>query len=342
MLPEFKGLKCCGRVPLGGDNELGWNMTPVQVWAGKKGAFYGGLYQCGSPWVCPMCAAKLGEARKREVQKAIDNALFEGAGVSLVTLTFRHGIGDVLPETLAKFRAALRRCKSGRASKDLRKWADYMGEIRALEITHGRNGWHPHTHALTFTHAPLTGHRLTQYRRRLFVLWYKACEKEGLPLPSYKHGVDVRPASYAADYVSKWGFASEVARPGSKGGRNGSRTPWEILADAGAGDKRSGWLFREYAHGMKGCNQLLWSRGLAERLSVKGQLTDQEALDLKEVEDAEVITTIDRETWGCVLAAGAQEAVLAAAVEGRAALFGLLNELRRRSSRLPPREDWER
>lgn len=249
-------------------------------------------------------------------------------GVSLVTLTIRHGLEDQLPSTIERLSKALRRVKSGRAAVRLRQDFGIVGDVRALEVTYGRNGWHPHTHALTFSRAPLTGARLTRYRRRLFVLWYRACEREGLPLPSYRYGVDVRGARYASDYVAKWGFAAELAKPGAKTGRAGGRTPWELLADAGSGDKRAAWLFREYAECFKGRRQLWWSRGLAERLSLKGQLTDQQLLDLPEDDNPSLMTVIDRDTWTCVLRAGAQEQVLAAAFEGRAALYGLLNRLR--------------
>lgn len=329
LLQENKSLACCGRAPRKKDLEAEWRGGQgVTVWAGERGAYFTGLHTCGSVWLCPVCSAKISEGRKVEVQTAIDNALFEGMGVSLVTLTFRHGLADPLKETLGKFSKALRRVKSGRAYVELMKYFGIHGEIRALEVTHGANGWHPHTHALMFSHAPLNGHRLTQYRRRLFALWFRACQAVGLPLPSYKHGVDVTGAKYAAEYVAKWGFASELAKPGSKTGRGGGRTPWELLVDAGAGDKRAAWLFREYAEHFHGKRQLFWSRGLKRRLSVEGEMTDQEILDLPEVENAARVAVIDPDTWQIVQRAGAHERVLLAAFEGKAALYGLLNHLR--------------
>ena len=48
------------------------NSSEVQVWKHKKTAkaFYGGLVVCGSVWLCPICAAKISERRRIELQKA--------------------------------------------------------------------------------------------------------------------------------------------------------------------------------------------------------------------------------------------------------------------------------
>jgi len=341
LMPLNRALSCCGR-----PREAGEGVDLLQDGDGR--AWYGGIFHCGSVWCCPVCAAKISGQRRKEVQTAIDNALAEGMGASLVTLTFRHGIDDQLAESMTKFAKALRRLKSGRAYVALQQAFGIHGEVRALEITHGVNGWHPHTHALTFSHTPMTGHTLTRYRRRLFVLWYKACQREGLPLPTYAHGVDVRGAKYVAEYMAKWGFASELVKSSQKQGRKGGRTPWQLLADAGAGDKRSAWLFREYAKHFKGRRQLFWSRGLRERLSLKDQITDQELLDLDITEPARVVARIDPDTWAVVRRAGAELEVLAALeVGGITQAFGLLNYLRAtvpkwNGERLRPRPDWER
>lgn len=333
LLPDEKQLGHCHKT-------IARRSDGVEIWASEKGAYFHGLVQCGSVWLCPVCSEKISQVRGRELQQAIDNAMDYGHGVQLVTLTVRHGRDLALKDLLTSFTKAVRRLKSGRAYEKLLKDFGILGEVRALEVTHGEaNGWHPHTHALTFSHGPLpvygkarlssTDRRrsLTRLRRRLFVLWYRACSKEGLPLPSYRRGVDVRPAKYAADYVAKFGFAAELVKTMRKKGREGRRNQWKMLADAAAGDKRAAWLFREYAGNFKGRRQLFWSRGLREKLSLDEELTEQQAMDLHD-DDAEMLFLVDPDTWAVVLRANARASVLVAAREGMATLYGLLNRLR--------------
>lgn len=321
LLPNERLARCHRHV-----NEPG---ASTAVYIGKSGrSFFGGLIQCGNPWACPLCAFKISQTRRDEVQKGIDAALAYGAGVTLTTLTFRHGIEMPLSESLEKFAKALRRLKSGRAYKQFRNDFGIRGDVRALETTYGKNGWHPHTHAVTFTRKPLRGHELTRMRRRLFVLWYQACKKEKLPLPTYRHGVDVRPAKYAADYVAKWGFAAELTRSHLKRGHNAGRTPWQLLMDSMAGDKRAGWLFREFAMTFKGRRQLIWTRGLREYLGIGVELTDQVVMELEEQIKAEY--RIDSDDWKIICKFEKRGQILDAAAVSEATMRDLIEELRER------------
>lgn len=310
---------------------FGYQKTEVVIMRDGSAAWFGGLLSCNSVWACPVCAHRISLHRQSELQKAVDNAIAYGQGVQLVTYTYRHNRDMPLADSLERFTKAQRRLKSGRAYKQVCADFGLQGEVRCLEVTHGLNGWHPHTHAITFSRhpldknttsrprlgqiasadgererytvgrlAPLKGHRLVQLKRRLFVLWYRACQREGLPLPSYRHGVDVRPAKYAADYIVKWGFAAELTRAHMKKGRDGGRSPWDLLRDASTGDQRAGWLFREFVAAFKGKRQLFWSRGLRARLGLGDELTDQEVMELEPAEAVEV-ARLTRDDWALVL-----------------------------------------
>lgn len=301
----------------------------VDVMRNGVGSWFKNLVQCGSVWVCPLCAQKVCQHRKVEVQQAIDYALKVGYGVSLVTITYRHGRQDNLQTSLDRHAKALRRLKSGRGYQGLQARYGVMGEIRALEVTHGLNGWHVHTHSIVFTQSPLTGHELVRYKRELFCRWYRACGDAGLALPMYRYGVDVRSAKYVAAYVTKWGFAHELTAANRKKARMGGRTPWQLLADAtdDARDRLSAALFIEFADCFKGKRQLFWSRGLRDKLAVGVELTDQQVMALEPDERVEVLT-IDEDTWALVLKAHARAKVLDVAMEGNYALAGYLNWLR--------------
>lgn len=322
LLPRER-LASCNRAPARGGGGV------RAVVSGSKG-FFRGVVRCANPWACPICAPKISTQRGQVVQAGIDAALAYGNGVSLVTLTVRHGVGMQLKQFLPTFAKTLRRFKSGRPYAEWRTRWGFKGEVRALEVTHGKNGWHPHTHAVTFTRFPVEGHDITRMKRELFVLWRRACEREGLPLPTYKHGVDVRGAKYAAEYVAKWGFAAELTQTHMKKGWGAGRNPWQLLADS-ASDKKSAWLFREFALTFKGRRQLLWSRGLQRYLGVDGaDLTDQQSLDLAEPEAPEEVEHfIEPDDWSIACKLRARGDLLQAAVEG--SLREFLENLRARA-----------
>ena len=356
LLPEQRSLQKCGvalaRGPDGGHADNVRLCTAERV--GREGgpetvAFYRGLQHCGSPWACPVCARHLSGHRRKELQQAIDAAVAKGWGVSLATFTFPHRLPQPLSELLGKMTEATGRLRQGRHYSDWKGEFDVLGEVRALEVTHGLNGWHPHQHVLVFTQLPLESHELTRFRRALYVRWARACRKAGLKLPSYRNSVDVRRANHAADYVAKWGFADELTRPHRKGAAGDHVTPWELLDRAANGDARAGELFQEYARAFKGRKQLWWSKGLKDRLTLPADVSDQECLDLAPAgaEQERCVLRIDLDTWGLICQYGLRDQVLELARGGDVREVKLfLNELRctRRdfNGRLyGPREDWD-
>lgn len=318
----------------------------VEVFRGENSAWLKGVWHCANVWACPVCAPRISERRREDLKIGIERAIGMGHGVALVTLTFPHGAGDRLQDILDRFTKAQRRLKSGKRAISLRKRFGVLGEIKTLEVTHGKNGWHPHAHSLwIFEKVPDQG-TLDALREELYCNWRASCLKEGLPEPSNAYGVDVRGARHAADYVSKWGFATELSGSTAKRAKaaSGGRTPWQLLADAAEGCKRSAWLWREFAQCFHGKRQLLWSRGLRDRLKMREDFFDQEAFDLDE--KSKRVISIDLDTWACVVRSESQETVLALAMNAsRRELEAFLNGLRASVPRFngvaPPGEKWK-
>jgi len=326
LLPTFNRFHLCHEASAkdhpGGPAGVGIHVKGESSW-------FSGVIRCGSVWVCPICARRVSERRKEEVQGAIDNAIRSGNGVLLVTHTFPHGAGDVLADILPKFGKAQRASKSGRAAKALHANYGFIGEIRTLEVTHGNNGWHPHAHSIWITEKPLSQDQQKALRADLYHLWVAACARVGLPEPSDAHGVDVRGARYAGEYVAKWGFAMEITGSTSKRGKKESagRTPWQLLAEATEGDLTAAELWQEFAHAFFGKRQLFWSRGLRAALELPPELTEQELLDLED-EHSEQVVVLSKKEWQCVRKARAQEEVLYWAIHDRREMYVLLNHLR--------------
>lgn len=262
-------------------------------------ANYQGLFVCGSVHVCPWCSSKISERRRAEVGSAIATAKAQGLAVYLLTLTFPHGLGDDLGEITDKALSAYSKLFRGKAGVALRDKIGLEGTIRALEVTHGANGWHPHFHVLLFLNpeqmvTPEDVHSLVAPR------WQKVAVSVGLPAPSLAHGCHCDGGDKAAAYVAKgstWGLESELTKghvkvaKGAKG-----RTPFALLRDYADGDKQAGALFAEYARIFEGKRQLVWSKGLKRRFAIV-DMTDEELANAPEETSVLVLATISDKQW---------------------------------------------
>lgn len=249
----------------------------ISVWRAVDSgvAHFKGLMACGSVWHCPVCAARISERRRVELEGAIAVHRASGGSVLLVTVTNSHHKGDKLADLLSGQEKALHRFRSDRASKALWDSLGVIGMIRALEVTHGANGWHPHYHFLVFLERQVSPVQLRQVKADLATRWLDCCKASGLPLPSLQRGCDVRDGEWAARYASKWGLEQEMTKAHLKRGKAGGRTPFDLLREAfETGELEVCRLFQEYAVHFKGKRQLVWSPGLKSRLGVD-EITDQ-------------------------------------------------------------------
>lgn len=337
-LAEILGKKhrvaCCNRNPVS-------KTRPVEVWA-KLDAYlpghYVGLQTCALPWLCPVCAPKIAERRAGEIKAAMGECLTSGGQVLMPTFTIAHGRQQPLAETLDLIKDALRWMARHRQYKDLQSRLKVAGRIIATEITHGEaNGWHPHFHELWFFE--VGGVDVAELEQQLYDLWVKACAKFNLGQPSRKHGVVVQDGSRAASYVAKmgdkgWGLADEMAKANSKAGRHSNRSFWQLLdcyMDDSASPQhrsRARQLILEYTEATKGKKVLTWTPGLKKRFAV-AELTDEEIV-AKQEEEAVLIAEIPLADWKIIISNHLESVILDACLNGRDALFAIINAFRKR------------
>ncbi len=293
---------------------------PVEVYhqAARKSTHYGNLMVCGSHWVCLPCAVKIASRRVVEVQQAVELVQQHGGTVLFATNTVPHYVGQHLPTLLDTFLKAVRSLKTSRAYRELVLSAGFLGEIRSLEVTHGENGWHPHTHSLLFLDAQID---LGAFQGTLKSLWASVVLRHRLGAVHDQYGLNLQEVGQAigedsydtAGYVVKvgeeldkslWGPADELVRGNAKQGRWKGRTPFSLLADyALLEDTGAGSLFKHYARAFKGKNHLRWSRGLRDQLGLSPQLSDLEVAE-QQTDEADLLGILDREQWASVLASG--------------------------------------
>lgn len=269
-------------------------------------ARFGGLRICGSVWTCPVCAAKISEHRRAEIHAATDTHTQAGGGIYMLTLTFSHKRADDVAKLVKALKRALKLLRDHRTYKQCKQYIDYVGLIRALEVTYGdANGWHPHVHELWLTAKKLTRAQVRLVQKEIFEAWRVACVSAGLGEPNRKQGVTFIEAESAQEYVTKfgrepkWGVGSELAKSHTKRGRLSSMTPFDLLRLAGEGDARAGALFRTFATAFYGARQLFWSRGLKKLFGID-EVSDEEAAELEEGE-AELVTRLTADQWRAVL-----------------------------------------
>ncbi len=288
----------------------------VEVWKSKSHgtASYGGLQTCGSVWTCPICAAKIAERRRLEIQAAMAQHRAQGGEVHLLTLTTPHTRFDVLDELLERQAKAVQAFLRDFTVKKVFKEMGHQGQIRAWEGTHGRmgtnNGWHPHFHFLQFVTVKAEAAQLMDWKTRLYLRWDACCQKAGLGSPNFAHGIDLQDGKQASNYVSKWGLEDEMTKAHIKKGKAGGETPFDLLRAvlADKNDKQAAALFAEFARCFKGKRQLSWSNGLKARFN-QAEKDDQELA--AEIEDsADLLGQITPDQWRDVLRVKARATVL--------------------------------
>lgn len=292
---QAKGPGSCGKHALTGQLSLA---RRGERWA------VSGVMHCGRIWVCPVCAARVGQRRAEEIAEAIRRWHAEGGTVLLVTYTLAHDADDQLDALLGVFTAARRRLRGRKEWRDLRREIGWEGDVGNWEVTHGDwHGWHPHRHHLVFCRPPARWSQaweLVRWWRRLEALWVDCVagvSERHRPGDGDRLGVAVRvdvvgrgAGETAAGYLLKdlqHGAAMEVARPEAKTGRQGRRTPWELLEGAVDGWQRERELWGRYAAATKGRHRVQWSRGLRERLGVQVRTDEELANDDGDADETE-------------------------------------------------------
>jgi len=317
----------CGRCRIDADQPVG--LSRKQQADGEGAAAFSNLQSCGSVWLCPVCATKVRTGRAVEIERAVAGHLAGGGGLLVGALTVPHQRFDDLARVLDVVKGSFRKAVSGGAWKKDREEFGVIGFIRAVEITHGNNGWHPHLHLLIFTERLLEPLERKALNERIFTRFARFVEREGLgkPLATYNRLEAVKNAQAVSRYISK--AVLEVGRFDVKVGRVGHRTPFQILYDMGqTGDMEDLALWHEFERAIPGTSSIRWSRGLKSRCLIEEE-TDEElaASELEGVEEETVYFT--KAEWDLVCKVPVAQAKVLRAMEagGSVAVYLVLLNL---------------
>lgn len=303
LLPKSKVSMC-----------LRWSLSRPELWHDpvSQSAHYKKLMVCGRVWLCPVCASKITERRRDELDKAIKS--WSGS-VFLVTFTLQHTREDKLAQLVDDLNLVYRGLKSGRQWQAFEERYKLVGSISAQEMTVSTSaGWHPHKHVLFFSSLPAGDIYQKAIEEDLSNRFIGLMAKQGRYV-SAVYGVKVEKAVHAQSegdqalkaYVTKWGLGAELAKGPVKSGRVECGvlhlSPFQLLDLAGQGDKWGAALFQEYAAAMKGKKQLVWSRGLRKLLKLQeAEKTDDQLAQETISNLASLLRQFSYREWALVLA----------------------------------------
>ncbi len=336
--------------------------TPfIQIYRRADGscARYSGLATCSSIWGCPVCAERISNVRRDEITRARAKHQAAGGETYLMTLTFPHRRGEwSLAELIALQTKALQRWKNSRSYKRIMAQWGRVGNVKALEVTYGEHGWHPHTHEVLFANAGMQA--ATADIGELKDTWIRCVIKVGLADASQindmlLHSFDFKAGEFVAEYVAKygrepepssrelntikdrWGLQSEVTmftrKEGhSKRGEYIGMTPFGLLADyAENGATDSAALYLDYVRAFKDKRQLTWTPGLKKHFGID-DIDDEDLPEMPQRVEEESLGLISKEDWWLILKhekSGSRFNLLwIAASDGRPGIDWYLEQLR--------------
>lgn len=275
---------------------------------------YQGVLTCGNVWGCPECGARLSRLRAKKLTNYVTGWMRNGGQVLFLTLTMPHDFQDTLDASCSTMQKAFTRILSGRCWQDLKSRYGIRGFVRALEVTLGGHGWHPHMHILFFLERRLNPDKVESLHTALFEIHSQFVTRAGFRAPDIRNcPLKVVAHERVGEYVGKVSAAHELVSSHTKQARLGGRTPFQLLADVlEHGDAADLARWHEWERVMHGRRQLTWSRGMEATLAAL-------AVDLLEEERGRrkmvLVALISRPLWARICRARGLAALLLDVVE---------------------------
>jgi hypothetical protein len=284
---------------------------------GEFRAGVSGVYRCGSPWLCPVCAVWKALERAEKIEEVAKATYGRGGQVGLLVLTASHSKGQSLADVKRLVQTASSRARKGRAWIDAQAQFGILGVVVGQEVTYSKvNGWHYHQHLCIPVDGPTEAEKalagenaalleaLVRERAEKAARWLATAYKEKIRdaggKVSDRHGCKVRVADDwedASGYTAKGSMAWEVS-----GGHKdvtksvSSMTPWDIAEAAATGDAFMVQRWREYVDVMPGTRTCVVSATLAKGLDISTSEAEEKGeQELHERDD--IVGRVEAPVW---------------------------------------------
>jgi len=281
----------------------------VEHWkAGSDRAYFRSIVTCGVRSTCPVCGDKIAAYDRERLQAGLQMIAKKGWGVEFITYTQRHDRYVPCDVSLDRLLKTMRSVKSGRKWQNIKSKYGIEGSFSKLENTFSfENGHHWHKHVGEVVHEKLTDGELQQMRDEISELYLHHLEKIGgsgdFEIAVHaRHGDD-----YAAEYAAKFGHEPQAHKRGlshemashstkTKGLDGGHYGMFQLVDLYAEGDQEAGAAFLDYVQAASGKALLFWSAGLAEKLEMSPEISDEEKV-ARVSDDENIFALYPKEMW---------------------------------------------
>lgn len=308
MIDQYRLQRYIGRILSDGNRvsfcctKAGFGSQSVRVCAkdcdnGTAVILHGVAY-CSSIWTCPVCGRILRRRRAERTTDIFRRTMAMGYRLLFVTYTLSHTRDISASEMLERQRKAWRSFTNSRTYRDVIKRFGTGWAMRALEITYSNSsGWHPHYHAVY----AVASHVSDDVAKELYYAWAAAVLGTGSDaLPQGFNAEYVADPDKVADYVSSWGggdFKLGYEVSGIKLGRRGSRSPFQLAADALDGCDASKMAFIEYADAIRGSRAQTWSRNWRAAFDLLDDDVKEDTISSADLIEKDAVITLVLHTY---------------------------------------------
>lgn len=301
---QLRRLKDCGHTAVNGAGV----MIRCTSTAGGKVAGFAGVSTCGSVWACPVCAAKVSARRQEELAAVLKHAAANGYHAAMMTFTVRHRKGQSLKKVWGAVSKGWDRVVSGKKWKSDKEKYSVQGYVRAVEVTHGANGWHVHVHTVVIFGG--AAENATTLGLGMWNRWCSGIESAGFTALEESGGFDLQVLKGDMGAIGRYlakqadALAQETTLGAFKDGRKKNRTPFQIAqAFAETGDLEDLEIWHEWERVSKGKRQLTWSRGLREWAQLEEEQSDEDIAAEELGSSVDDVLLLPGETWAVVRSA---------------------------------------
>lgn len=226
-----------------------------------------GLAPCGSAWLCPVCTVSQARKQWAKTEKVLRRCRELGGIAVMITNTLGREPDEHLRVLKSDLLEVLAAARDTRQWKGAMKSGELFGTLPFIEVLHGVDtGWHIHGHSLAVFVC-------SRERVEEIVATYQA---DYVRLMGKRRAVDAAAQHFTiiasdddlARYITKSNASWEVSG-GIKAARSRrSRSVWDLVFLADAGDMRAAALFREYAEVMPGTRSGVVHPAMAKKLGL--------------------------------------------------------------------------
>lgn len=178
---------------------------------------------CNNVWACPVCRSKVIKKRGESIKRA--NVDMPDMHTYHLVLTVPHNFKDKLKDLIGTNKdktgivTALKGLRQSRAWRNMKDNYWYEGDVKAIEVTKGENGWHPHYHVVMYLWEELDDEAIADIKDSLTLEWRNQVKKYFGRRVSDDGVYFDRISKDNVDYITKWGGGEEVTAFEAKKGK---------------------------------------------------------------------------------------------------------------------------